>query len=164
VSLVIAVVAVVLLLGAYLTLLATRLDRLAIRVEAATAALDAQLARRAITAYDLTAGLTGDPPATELRRAARRALDAAGSGTAPIVDRADVESALSRAVRAAPDVAAQSDMTVAARKVMLARQFHNDAVRDLLALRRQPIVRVLHLYGRAQPPTYAEFDADEPGG
>jgi hypothetical protein len=164
VSLVIAVVAIVLLIGAYLTLLATRLDRLAIRVEAATAALDAQLARRAIVAYDLTAGQTGNGPEADVRRAARRALDVASSGTAPITERGDVESALSRALRSAPEVvAAQPDLAVAARKVMLARQFHNDAVRDLLALRRQPIVRVLHLYGRAQPPAYAEFDAGEPG-
>ncbi len=157
-SLVIAVVAVVVLLGCYLTLLATRLDRLAIRVEAATAGLDAQLARRAITAYDLTA----ESGAEELRRAARRALAAAGDGTAPIAERAAAESALSQALRAAPEAAAP-ELTAAARKVVLARQFHNDAVRDLLALRRQPIVRVLHLYGRAQAPAYAEFDADEPG-
>ncbi len=46
---------------------------------------------------------------------------------------------------------------------MLARQFHNDAVRDLLALRRRLAGRLLHLYGRARAPAYVEFDADEPG-
>jgi hypothetical protein len=166
VTFVIAVVAVVVALASYLTLLASRLDRLAIRVEAAEAALDAQLARRAIAAYDLSAG-AGHAP---LHQAARAALDGAsestsetGSSDEPVL-RGERESALSRALRDAPEVSAVPEMAVAARKVMLARQFYNDAVRDLLALRRQPIVRVLHLYGRAKAPAYAEFDADEPGG
>jgi hypothetical protein len=159
VTLVIAVVAVVVALASYLTLLASRLDRLAIRVEAAEAALDAQLARRAIAAYDLSA----DAGHAALHRAARAALD----GDEPsdrLEARGERESALSRALREAPELSAVPEMAVAARKVMLARQFYNDAVRDLLALRRQPIVRVLHLYGRAKAPAYAEFDADEPGG
>ena len=54
------------------------------------------------------------------------------------------------------------ELAILARKVMLARQFHNDAVRDLLALRRRRLVRLLHLYGRARPPSYIEFDAAEP--
>jgi hypothetical protein len=154
VTLLIAVVAVVVALASYLTLLASRLDRLAIRVEAAEAALDAQLARRAIAAYDLSA----DAGHLALHQVARAALDGAEAS-----GRGALESALSRALRETPELSAVPEMAVAARKVMLARQFYNDAVRDLLALRRQPIVRALHLYGRAKAPAYAEFDADEPG-
>ena len=152
----IAVVAVVVLVASYLTWMAGRLDRLAIRVEAAAAALDAQLVRRALVAYELSA----DPDHADLQAAARLALDQGPGGR----DRSAVESGLSRELRGAPDVAAIDEMAVAARKVMLARQFHNDAVRDLLSLRRRWVVRVLHLYGRARPPVYVEFDADEPTG
>ena len=148
----IAVVAIVVALASYLTWMAGRLDRLAIRVEAAASALDAQLVRRAVIAYELSS----DPALLPLRTAARRALDG-------VADRSAVESELSRAIRVAPDVAAVGELAIAARKVMLARQFHNDAVRDLLSLRRKWLVRTLHLYGRAKAPEYEEFDADEPG-
>jgi hypothetical protein len=148
---VIAVVAVVVALASYLTWMAGRLDRLAVRVEAGSSALDAQLVRRAVIAYELSA----DPGLATLRAAARLALDGG-------IDRSAVESDLSRALRATPQVAAVPEMSIAARKVMLARQFHNDAVRDLLALRRKWLVRTLHLYGRAKAPEYVEFDADEP--
>jgi hypothetical protein len=153
VTLVIAVVAVIVALASYLTWMAGRLDRLAVRVEAASAALDAQLMRRAVIAYELSTG----PDLATLRAASRRALDGGH-------DRSAVESDLSRELRATPEVAAVDEMAIAARKVMLARQFHNDAVRDLLALRRKWVVRTLHLYGRAKAPAYVEFDADEPTG
>ncbi len=155
-TLVIAVVAIVVAVASYLTWLAGRLDRLAVRVEAAADALDAQLVRRAVIAYDLSAATAEE----DVHEAARRALDQRGHGP----DREATESELSRMLRKAPQLAAAPDMAVAARKVMLARQFHNDAVRDLLALRRRWLIRVLHLYGRAKAPAYVEFDADEPVG
>jgi hypothetical protein len=150
VSLVIAVVAIIVAVASYLTWMAGRLDRLAVRVEAAASALDAQLARRAVVAYELSEAVAVEP----LRAAARRALDGD-------TDRAAVESSLSRELRATPEVAAAPEMAILSRKVMLARQFHNDAVRDLLALRRRRLVRLLHLYGRAVAPSYIEFDAGE---
>jgi hypothetical protein len=153
VSLVIAVVAVIVVVASYLTWMAGRLDRLAVRVEAASSALEAQLARRAVVAYELSEAASAEP----LRAAARRALD----GDA---DRGAVESSLTRELRATPEVAGNEEMAILSRKVMLARQFHNDAVRDLLALRRRRLVRLLHLYGRAAAPSYIEFDADEPTG
>lgn len=149
----IAVVAVIVLLASYLTMLAGRLDRLAIRIEAAASALDAQLLRRAAVAYELST----EPALRDLHAAARRALDGD-------FDRSALQSELTRELRNEPDVASIDEMAVAARKVVLARQFHNDAVRDLLALRRRRLVRLLHLYGRAQPPAYVEFDAGQPSG
>jgi hypothetical protein len=153
VSLVIAVVAIIVVVASYLTWMAGRLDRLAVRVEAASSALDAQLARRAVVAYELSEAAALEP----LHAAARLALD----DRANSADRGAAESSLSRELRAAPEVAGVAEMAILARKVMLARQFHNDAVRDLLALRRRRLVRLLHLYGRAQAPSYIEFDADE---
>lgn len=152
-SVVIAVVAVIVLLASYLTMLAGRLDRLAIRVEAAASGLDAQLVRRAAIAYELS----DDPALDALHSAARRALDGD-------FDRSALQSELTRELRSEPEVASIEEMAIASRKVVLARQFHNDAVRDLLALRRRRLVRLLHLYGRAEAPAYVEFDAGEPTG
>ncbi|MDQ1672189.1 MAG: hypothetical protein QOC98_751, partial [Frankiaceae bacterium] len=47
-------------------------------------------------------------------------------------------------------------------RVALARHFYNDAVRDLLVLRGRRLPRILHLYGRAQAPSYFEFDSSVP--
>lgn len=164
----VAVVAVVVAVGSYLTWLAGRLDRLAVRVEAARASLDAQLVRRAAAAQ----AWAGSAPRgaieqeQELARAAREALAALDAGQG---EREARESALSRALRpvlagagvagagdSAPDAAA--DVLAAATRVQLARQFHNDAVHALRALRRRRLVRLLRLYGRARPPAYFEID------
>ncbi len=148
----IAVVAIVVAVASYLTWMAGRLDRLAVRVEAAASALDAQLARRAVVAYELSERPRWQP----LRAAARTGARTAGRTAAR--SRAPCRASCGRA----REVAGFEEMAILARKVMLARQFHNDAVRDLLALRRRWVVRVLHLYGRALAPQYVEFDADEP--
>ena len=42
-------------------------------------------------------------------------------------------------------------------RVLLARRFHNDAVRDTLALRERRWVRLLRLGGRAPLPSYFEI-------
>ena len=43
-------------------------------------------------------------------------------------------------------------------RASFARQFHNDAVRDALVLRRRWIVRIFHLAGTAPRPTFFEID------
>jgi hypothetical protein len=48
----------------------------------------------------------------------------------------------------------------ASRRLALARQVHNDLVRDALAMRRRPLVRVLRLSRRHAQPHF--FDIDEP--
>lgn len=153
-----AVAALVVLVG-YLAWLAVRIDRLAGRVEAAWSALDTQLVRRAAAAVALAARL-GDE---DLRRAAEDAL------AAPQAHRDAVENALSRALRRAhpagvevldePAVAAtrtHGPTTVA--RVRLARQFYNDAVRDLRALRNRRILRLLHLGATRPLPGFFEID------
>jgi hypothetical protein len=208
VLLVVTVVAVVVAVATYLTWIARRLDRLAIRMESLWAALDGQLAARAFAAHEL-AHQTDD---VELHGAAR----AAGEATGP--DREVAENRLSRALHAAlpsgiaeaaratpavavaaaglpsggagarsgdvesvtrllpprattdPELAhlpecarkAAADLEVVLVRVALARHFYNDAVRDLLALRSRRVPRVLHLYGRAQAPSYFEFDSSVP--
>lgn len=70
------------------------------------------------------------------------------------------ESALTRALRTVDEL--PPELAAATVKVTLARQFHNDAVRDLRALCSRRVVRWLHLAGGAPLPAYVEFDADIP--
>jgi hypothetical protein len=208
VLLVVTVVAVVVAVATYLTWIARRLDRLAIRTESLWAALDGQLAARAFAAHELAHQIDD----VELHAAARAAGEATGS------DREVAENRLSRALHAAlpdgiedavrhapavavaaaglpsggpssgvdalevatrslpqrasndPDLAqlpecarqAAAELEVVLVRVALARHFYNDAVRDLLALRGRRVPRMLHLYGRAQAPSYFEFDSSVP--
>ncbi len=163
-TVVVIVVVVVVALATYVTWTAQRLDRLHARVDASAAALDTQLVRRAAAA----AGFAHQPAlpvdvAAPLAVAARDAGAVEGLGP----DRELVENALSRAlhaaVAAAPTAfvaadAAAEDLRVAATKVTFARRFHNDAVRDTLALRGRLVPRVLHLAGSAPRPSYFEID------
>ena len=131
---------------------AKRLDRLHARVDAATAALDGQLRRRASTA--LAFGEGGRTPASrELVHAARAALATSGLGH----DREAVESALSRALLAVSRDADGALVDVTTRTAF-ARRFHNDAVRDALVVRRRRVVRWFRLAGTARLPAFFEMD------
>ncbi|HNM86799.1 MAG TPA: NUDIX domain-containing protein, partial [Mycobacterium sp.] len=50
-----------------------------------------------------------------------------------------------------------AELADAEARVVLARRFHNDAVRDTLALRERPAVRLLRLGGHAPRPAYFEI-------
>src|SRR3954451_24041611 len=91
---VVAVVALVVAVATYLTWIASRLDRLAVRVGSLWATLDGQLAARAFAAHELAHQLDD----TELHAAARAAGAAEGD------EREVAENRLSRALHAAlPD-------------------------------------------------------------
>lgn len=157
------VVAAVLVAAAvwYLTWTAARLDRLHARVEGARAALDAQLMRRSAVALELaTSGLLDPATGVLLADAAHEARAASAA------DREVAESNLTRALRAAfalPETGEQlrgaalgaellDELDAVARRVLLARRFHNDAVRAARAVRRQRVVRYLRLAGSAPMP------------
>ena len=53
-----------------------------------------------------------------------------------------------------------TELARASRRVALARQVHNDVVRDALAVRRRRVVRVFRLARRHPVPAY--FDIDDP--
>jgi hypothetical protein len=139
----------VILVAVYVTWTAGRLDRLHARVDAAWAALDAQLVRRSAAARAL-----GVPPVSA---AADAALEAAPA------DRQDRENDLSRALRAAwpavPPGAARDELEAAASRVALARSFHNGAVTNARTQRRRRLVRALRLAGHREMPQF--FDVDE---
>jgi 8-oxo-dGTP pyrophosphatase MutT (NUDIX family) len=152
----IAAIIVVLLVLAYrLSRLATRLDRLHRRTEAAWAALDVALARRSGVARAL-GGSGGVPPeiASAISGAAHRTDIAVRS------ERADAENALTKALeqltgQGPPGI--RDELIDAAQRVMLARRFYNDAVRDTRALRSDRFSRTFRLAGRAQLPDYFEI-------
>ncbi len=163
-TLVVVVVALVVAVATYLTWLAGRLDRLAERVEAARVGLVSQLVSRA-DAAEMLAARCG---IWDLSEAAKRAQVAypqllAGDPLDAAVE--DAENALSRALRSSAVAATSASAPEAlhtldssAARVALARQFHNDAVRDLRALRGRRLVRVLHLSARSPAPGYFEID------
>ena len=149
---------VVLLLIVYAFWTASRLDRLHARVDAAAAALDAQLRARADAATRCGTDCPLTPSvAADLERSAAAARDVSGLGH----DREEVENALSRALTDVDgDVAgtpAGFAIADAATRASFARRFHNDAVRDVLVVRRRRIVRYLRLAGRAPLPSYFEM-------
>jgi hypothetical protein len=150
---IVAVVVVVVLVATYVTWIASRLDRLHARAAAARDALDTNLLRRAGAAAELADNLGRG----ELRQAARAALDAS------VDERELAENDLTRELRRVP--VADGVLTVAgvvetSRRVALTRQVHNDSVRDALAVRRRPLVRLLRLARRHPAPSY--FDVDDP--
>jgi hypothetical protein len=149
---IVGVVAVVVLVATFVTWTAARVDRLHARAAAAHAALDAQLVRRAAAAIELADRLSR----VELRQAARAALEAAPE------DRELAENDLTRELRQLPldGSTPMEAMISASRRVALTRQVHNDSVRDVLAVRRQPLVRLLRLSRRHSRPRY--FDVDDP--
>jgi hypothetical protein len=154
-------VVVVVLLASYITWTAGRLDRMHARVDAAWAALDAQLVRRAAAARALLPLLPTGPEARALEAATSAALKAGEAG------REVVENDLSRALRAAmpllqsaPGSAqARAELETAATRVGLARSFHNSAVHDTRGLRGRRLPRALRLAGHRSLPAY--FDVDD---
>lgn len=150
------VAAVVLLLGLYVSWTANRLDRLHARVDAAWAALDASLLRRAAAARAVALVLPPGEPATALEAAARASLEVDAA------DREARENDLSRALRGAlpllPDGEHRAELTTAASRVGLARSFHSAAVRDTRAVRLRRLPRALRLHGHRALPEYFEID------
>ena len=164
--LVVAVVVAV-LLTLWLTFTVTRLDRLHARVDAAHAALDAQLVRRAAALQHVAeapeSGLADDVR-VEYERVAARALAAGEADPA----REEAENAVGRAVR---ELAAQADrlgpepaaeLHEAAARVLIARRFYNDAVRDTRALRVRRLPRLLRMAGRREMPQFFDIDDTVP--
>jgi hypothetical protein len=169
---IVIIVAVVILLGVYVSWRAGRLDRLHTRLEAARAALDAALVRRSSVALELASSGYLDPATSLLLAGAAhdaRGGEHPGNGQRP---RELAESDLTRALRAAfaqPDFRASlsgrdgadellAELEAAAHQVFLARKFYNDAVGVTREARRKPLVQVLRLAGGAELPDFFEID------
>ncbi len=156
--LVLALIAgVVLTLGIWAYSTANRLDRLHVRNDLMWAALDAALARRAVVVRAVAVAVMAHDG--DLARRLTKLADQAER--ADRAHREGVENELSRALsgvdieRLRPQLVAE--LADAEARVLIARRFHNDAVRDTLALRTQFLVRTLHLGGTAPLPTHFEI-------
>ncbi|WP_375486119.1 hypothetical protein [uncultured Jatrophihabitans sp.] len=163
------VVAVVLaiLLTMWVTFTLTRLDRLHARVDAAEAALDAQLVRRAVAVghlIDASRAHLGEDDRAALGAAAQRVAAGTVTDRATSNERQVVENTVGRAVTAllaepVPlDPAAESELREAAARVLIARRFYNDAVRDTRSLRARRMPRLLHLAGHRDQPEFFDID------
>ena len=145
-----------LLVGPWAFQTANRLDRLHVRYDLSWQALDGALARRAVVARAVAVDAYGGGPAGK-----RLAALAGAAERAPRTAREAAENELSAALALVDPgslpVALVAELADAEARVLLARRFHNDAVRDTLALRERPAVRVLRLGGTAALPTYFEI-------
>jgi len=126
--------AALLLVAGYLWWLSSRVRRLHDRAEAAAAALDGKLARRAAASAVLAEQLSEACPqvAAGLHAVARAALNASRN------EREAAENDLTRALRELPSLAPEHvlrasewpDVVTASRRVALARQVHTDVALD----------------------------------
>jgi hypothetical protein len=157
-------------IGLYLSWTAGRLDRLHSRIDAARAALDAQLLRRASVAQELATAGVFDPAASivlyesahEARQAEPEQREVAESELSQALRVVFAEPDSVAEVREAPGgTAAIGELTQAVRRVPMARRFHNDSVRAARAVRRHRVVRWFRLAGHAPFPLAFEMD-DEP--
>ncbi len=156
------IAAVVVAIGLWAYSTANRLDRLHVRSDQSWQALDAALARRAVVARSVAMAIAGpvsDPALAEQARQLSSLADRAER--AGRAERETVENRLSSALSAVdigtlrPQLVAE--LADAEARVLIARRFHNDAVRDTLALRTRRPVRILHLGGTAPLPSYFEI-------
>lgn len=163
----VAAVVVAVLLTMWFTFTLTRLDRLHARVDAAQAAMDAQLVRRAAALQHAAeapdSGLAG-PDRERLEAVARAALAAGRDGVAEGAAREGAENAVGRAVvelAARPELAgrpAVAELREAAARVLVARRFYNDAVRDTRSLRARRLPRLFRMAGRREMPQFFDID------
>lgn len=144
-------VAVLLGSAAWAYQMANRLDRLHVRYDLSWQVLDGALARRAVVARAVAANSGGEQLATladaaeRAPRPAREACENQLSAALATVDPASLPAGLI------------AELADAEARVLLARRFHNDAVRDTLALRERRLVRLLRLGGTAALPSYFEI-------
>lgn len=161
-AILVALAVLVGLLVVWFTWTAGRLDRMHLRLEAARAGLDAQLARRAGLAAELGASGGLDPAsALLLLEAADQTRDTGGA------DRWQAESELTAVLREvgvpAPDAEPLvselvHDLDEATRRAGMARRIHNDLATATRGLHDRRRVRWFRLAGHAEPPELLEFD------
>lgn len=161
-------VLVILLVAGWAYRTANRLDRLNVRVDLSRQSLVAALDRRAVVARAIATALRhggrgelGDQLAADLAAGADRAEHAAA------VDREAAENEVSALLGKVPATLAPALLTELAdaeTRVMMARRFYNDAVRDTRSLARRRPVRWLRLGGTAAAPEYFEIVDRVPAG
>ncbi|MGP4057386.1 NUDIX hydrolase [Mycobacterium sp. 4D054] len=154
--LVAVLVALILLIVGWAYQTANRLDRLHVRYDLSWEALDGALARRAVVARAVAVEAHGGGPEGKRLAALADAAERAPRQAREAVEN-ELSAALARVNPASLPLPLVAELADAEARVVLARRFHNDAVRDTLALRERPLVRTLRLGGTASLPTYFEI-------
>ena len=149
-------VAIVVVMGAWALQTASRLNRLHVRYDLSWQALEGALGRRAVVARAVATDAYGRSPAGKQLAALAAAAERAPRSSREAAEN-ELSAALSQVDPASLPVALVAEAADAEARVLLARRFHNDAVRDTLALRERPLVRWFHLGGTAAMPTYFEI-------
>ncbi|HEX3336000.1 MAG TPA: NUDIX hydrolase [Jatrophihabitans sp.] len=156
-------VVIAVLLTMWITFTLTRLDRLHARIDAAQAALDAQLVRRAAALLHVAESSDSGVP-DDLRAGYDAIAQKALSPGQPDAERQDVENAVGRAVADLSELPqplrrdAAEELQEAAARVLIARRFYNDAVRDTRALRARRMPRLFRMAGRRAMPQFFDID------
>lgn len=160
-------VVVAVLLTMWFTFTLTRLDRLHARVDAAQASLDAQLVRRAAALLHVA-----ESPDSCVPDALRAGYDEVATRVlnTPLRDaeRGHAENAVGRAVAelaALPEPLrpdATAELQEAGARVLIARRFYNDAVRDTRSLRARRLPRLFRMAGRRPMPQFFDIDDTVP--
>ncbi|MCV7380202.1 exopolyphosphatase [Mycobacterium alsense] len=156
VAAVLVLVALVIAAAGWAYRTAHRLDRLHVRYDLSWQALDGALARRAVVARAVAIDGYGSSP--EGRRLTALA-DAAERAPRPARESCENElsAALATVDPASLPAGLIAELADAEARVVLARRFHNDAVRDTLALAERRLVRAFRLGGTAALPSYFEI-------
>ncbi|HVS67705.1 MAG TPA: NUDIX hydrolase [Mycobacteriales bacterium] len=159
------VAAVLAVVAMYCLYTARRLDRLHARMDAAAAALEAQLRLRREAVLELAGELPGSA-GEELRALAVAAAAVAGLAHDREIVENEISVALTNLSVDKPDVflspsAAAIEVHDDALRAAYARRFYNDTVRDALVVRDRMVVRWLGLAGHAAHPAYFEMHDDE---
>lgn len=149
-------VAIVVLIAAWAYQTANRLDRLHVRYDLSWQALDGALGRRAVVARAVALDAYGAGPQGRHLTALADAAERAPRSVREAAEN-ELSAALGLVEPSSLRVALVAELADAEARVLLARRFHNDAVRDTLALRERPVVRWLRLGGHAALPSYFEI-------
>ncbi|MGB3771691.1 MAG: NUDIX domain-containing protein [Rhodococcus sp. (in: high G+C Gram-positive bacteria)] len=152
---------VILFVGLWAYSTAHRLDRLHVRSDRSWQSLESALARRSVVTRAVAAVL--DVPGSVESRTLTTLADRAERANRSERERAEnaVSVALGRIDLARLNPQMISELADAEARVQIARRFHNDAVRDTVALRSRRPVRVLRLGGTAPMPSYFEISESE---
>ena len=135
---------------------AQRLNRMHIRLDAALVNLQAALDMRAAVIAASIEEVTAQAYAAQNER-----LDLHNVSRRVDKEKELIE-ALNKYSEAHADEPLPRPITDAAVRVQLTHRFYNDAVVDTRALRIRPVVRLLHLGGRAPMPQYVELPLATP--
>jgi len=162
-SLVIILAAVI--IGWYLSFLASRLDRLHHRVETSWATLDSLLQQRAALAQQIVAESNLDPATAYLI-----STSAISARKASIIERSAAESVLSEALKLVQSSARDNSLELPSEllielsditnKVKMAINIHLEAVNATRNVRSKIFIRLFRLAGKAPLPIRYEFEDD----